>query len=57
MDPGLACSGWSPGGYENVCLWERETVRWRYKLRVEEILGLMMKTVLQNEPQPGAARL
>ena len=44
-------------GDMKMCVYGRETVRWSYKLRVEEILGLMMKTILQNEPQHGAARL
>lgn len=32
-------------------------VRWRYKLGAEDILELMAKTTLPNEPQLGAARL
>ena len=45
-------------GDMNMCVYGGgSTVRWRYKLKVEEILGLMMTTSLQNEPQPGVARL
>lgn len=56
--PDLACSGWRPGGYVNACVCGRgRTVRWRYKLGAEDILGLTAKTILPNEPQLGAARL
>ena len=56
VGPDLACFGRSPGGYVNVCLWERELwqVEEQYGSRIDlyemPCVELMEKTTLQNEP-------